>query len=162
MPPDSAVVKDLARRMVLAAAPEERYTFGSVSDRYLADPDGFGRGSRGSGRLGIDPTGVAVVLVAPVALAAASEVVKYVAETVVKSVVDRASEATRLRVRRVLRLAGGDPPDGEERVALTVEQRQQVYEIVINVARRARVAEDKAELMAAAVVGQLQLPRDDS
>jgi hypothetical protein len=155
---ESAVVKDLARRMVLAAAPEERHTFGPVSDRYLADPDRFGRGRRGSGRLGFDPTGVAVVLVAPVALAAAMAAVEYVVESVAKAAVERTTEATRRVVRRIFGLAAddGDTP----RVPLGPEQLREVYEIVVGAARSAGLPDDTAELMAGAVVGQMQLPKE--
>jgi hypothetical protein len=147
---------DLARLLIMEVAPEEQELFGVVSDAYHRDPEGFAK--PGAGRdemLGFGIEAVAA-LMTPVALAAVTEVVKYlVAE--VGNAVGVQTWLKRL-LRRKQRPAGGTAAaTAEPGPVLTLDAAQlaRVREIVLDKCREVGAPEDRSLLLADGVVGAL-------
>lgn len=170
---DEALVSDLALAMlerVAAVEPAqvaaERRAFDVLRAAYFADPRrALGGGDRGGGQLTFGLPGIEELLT-PVLLAASAEVVRYLAE--------RGAAASRRGVRRLLRL----PADGPSAAAgalpgrvqgaadptgtpdptvpeLTADQWDEVRGIVAQaLVRHSRMSPQRAELIAAAVVGE--------
>lgn len=153
------LVTDVARGMLeRAAAVEpvrvaaERRAFDALRAAYFADPErALNGGGSGGGALAFGLPGVEELLT-PVLLAASAEVVRYVA--------DRGAAVTTRGVRRLL---GGRPESPEAVEAadddpapqpLTAEQWAEVRRIVSRaLVRHARMSPQRADLIAAAVVG---------
>lgn len=155
-PVDRRLVTDLAGKMVAAAAPEELPAFGAVSRAYRAGQYAAGRGGSADSPLGFGP-GEVVLLVTPVALAAASRALQDVIDAAVGPAADRGAAAFSRAARRLLCGASGPAArSGEAALVLTAEQRQRVRRIVEDTAVRAGVDHARARLMADAVAGQVQ------
>ncbi|MFC4532571.1 hypothetical protein [Sphaerisporangium dianthi] len=146
---DEVLVADIARTMVAEVRPAELPTFRAVSKAYFADPArSLAGGNGGGGPLRIGDTGI-VLLLTPVALAAATEVAQYLFSETIRPSVRRGGAA----IRRLFRGAGTAAEPAEVPVELTGEQWAQVHRIVVDVAHRCGVEHDMAQVMADAVVG---------
>jgi hypothetical protein len=158
---DQSLVTDVARGMLeraAAAAPQqvaaERRAFEALRTAYFADPRRALEGAdKGGGKLAFGLPGMEELLT-PVLLAASAEVVRYVT--------DRGAAATAKGVRRLLRVRpapGNALPepttDGDQAPpSLTVEQWAEVRRVVSRtLVRHGRMSEQRAELIAAAVIG---------
>lgn len=91
---DEVLVADIARTVIATMAPAEKPIFGALSEAYFADPARAlaGGGERGPLRMG--DMG-AVLLLTPVALAAATEVTQYLVGEVLRPAVARGGSAVR-------------------------------------------------------------------
>ncbi|SCF23399.1 hypothetical protein [Micromonospora chokoriensis] len=156
---DEALVTETARVMldrIGVVEPEqvaaERRVFDVLRMAYFANPARALTGDDGGGQLSFGPPGVEELLT-PVLMAAAAEVVRYLA--------DRGVVLTRAGVRRVLgrpadTSSGADSPvDTPPSAApLTREQWREVREIVMQaLVRHGRMSPHRAALIAAAAVG---------
>lgn len=167
---DDGLVAEVARGMLDRAAvvepaqvAAERRVFDALLEAYFANPRrALGGGDRGGGKLAFGLPGVEELLT-PVLLAAAAEVVRYVA--------DRSAAATATAVRRVLGLTPAQPAAVEARPAdvdrtvapLTAGQWAEVRGIVRQtLIRHGRMAPERADLIAAAVVGDGLTGHDDA
>ncbi len=153
--PDDELVRDLARVMVVEAAPDELPVFPALADAYFADPARALRAPRRRDSRG-DPLefGAAevVVLVTPVAIAVASGVVQDLAAELARNAATRVTQA----VRRLLRLADGERAQpGEVGLALTGERCAEIRANVFDTAVAYGLSQDEAGLLADAVVGRL-------
>jgi hypothetical protein len=150
--PDDLVAA-LARATVERAAPEELPLFGPMSEAYLADPSSLRDGKKRDEMLGFG-IDAAVVLVTPVALQVARDVLGYLHE----QLRERAREAGDSAIDRVIaRIVGkgGDDAEGEDVPDLTDEQLQQVRTLALEKARTLKLSESKAALLADSLVGSL-------
>jgi hypothetical protein len=155
------LVYDLAKTIVAQVAPAELPTFGATSRAYFADPEWAAtiRHSRG-GPLGFGTSDV-VLLVAPAALVAMTEVARYLAKEVAGPALKRGGATAAGAVRRLFKPDADEqqPSDGPTALAgLTPDQWAAVKDIVVEVARLHRVPEDTAQLMGHAAVGMGQDP----
>ncbi|MEV7968165.1 hypothetical protein AB0O34_19575 [Sphaerisporangium sp. NPDC088356] len=145
---DRTLVADLARIMVAEVRPAELPMFRPMSEAYFADPErSLAGGDGGGGPLRIGETGL-VLLLTPVALAAAEEVTKYLFGEAIRPALVRGGAA----VRRLFGI-GGRPGKSETAVRLTDEQWAHVHRIVEDVAVRFGHGQDVAQVMADTVVG---------
>lgn len=158
VPTDDALVEALARSAVEQVAPEELPLFRATSEAYFADPASLEQ--RGSGD---DPLGfgvdAALVLVSPVALQVAREVIDFVAAKLRESAEEEGESAIK---RLVARLVHGndkneDTDEGEQPAELTDEQLEQVRSVALEKARELKLSDAKATLLADSLVGSLAL-----
>ncbi|MFY1594789.1 hypothetical protein [Micromonospora sp. WMMD737] len=148
---DRSLLVDLARPLVEQFSPAETELFPLLSEAHFADPRAYGRsGSRRSDPLGFGLPEV-LVLLTPVALAAMTEVVRYVVERGMR----RGQQVTAVALRRVFR---DEPPAVDAPpIELTSAEWAEVRRIVERVAVRGGVEPARAALIADAVVGQGRL-----
>jgi hypothetical protein len=160
---DDALVAQLARSAVSETAPEELPLFRATSQAYFEDPDALKKQGSGDQMLGFGVE-AALVLVTPVALDVARDVLNFVLEQVRAQAREHGKEAIERFTDKLLERAGGggeEPPAGTaaatagEPPELTDEQLEQVRALALEKATQLKLAPDKAELLADSLVGSL-------
>ncbi len=152
-------VAALARAAVERAAPEELPLFRATSEAYLRDPASLEQRGGRDEMLGFGVE-AAAVLVTPVALSVARDVLVFLGEQVRRVARKEGEGAVDKLVDRV---AGrdGDEPQAEAAPAepppldLTDEQLEQVRAIALEKAKLLKLPDAKAELLADSLVGSL-------
>jgi len=158
---DDALVAKLARSAVSRTAPEELPLFRATSEAYFEDPDALKRQRSGDEMLGFGVE-AAMVLVTPVALNVARDVLNFVLEQVRAQAREHGKEAIEGFTDRLLKhVSGGDeagapaPAGAAGTPDLTEEQLEQVRTLALEKAQQLKLAPDKAELLADSLVGSL-------
>jgi hypothetical protein len=157
VPGDQELIRQVARDVVAATAPEELPLVRPMADEYF-------RGGRGPARSGDDLLGsgleTVVVLLTPVVFPVVAAVLDALTERVAEVAVTRGENGARRVLRAVLRrgtpaelAAAGDPRP------LTAEQLDTVRAIAYEKACQLGLEPPKAELLADAVRGRLSGPR---
>jgi len=166
---DDELVVALARATVERAAPEELVIFPAASEAYLAGQDPAKR-TRGDPMLGFGIES-AVVLLTPVALTVAKDVLGFLRAQLKKQAEEHGDEAFDWLFNKLLG-RGGEGRDDEPAAAegsgstgaaeepapppeLTDEQLAQVHALAIEKAKQLRLSDDKAALLADSLVGSL-------
>ena len=165
---DDALVASLARTAVAQAAPEELPLFRATSQAYFDDPEALKRQGSGDQMLGFGVE-AALVLVTPVALSVARDVLNFVVEQVRgqarehgKDLIDRLAD--RLVNRDGKAAAPAEPPPAQaatesppepEPAGLTDEQLEQVRALALEKAGQLKLSPEKAALLADSLVGSL-------
>lgn len=168
---DDALVVALARATVERAAPEELVIFPAASEAYLEGQDPA-KATRGDPMLGFG-VDTAVVLLTPVALTVAKDVLGFLRVQFQKQLDEHGGEAVDWLVDKLLRRDADTPaasePDAEappatdeappaepgEELELTDEQLEQVRALALDKAKLLKLSDAKAELLADALVGSL-------
>ena len=154
-PSDDALVEALARSAVEQVAPEELPLFRATSEAYFADPSSLEQGRSRDDMLGFG-VDAALVLVSPVALQVAKEVIGFVVAQFREAAAEEGEGAIkRLVVVHLLVLVPVDEPCDEPVPELTDEQLQQVRTLALEKARSLRLSDTKATLLADSLVGSL-------
>jgi len=151
-----AVVADLARQLVVESAPEELPLFGATSEAYFESPEKTleRRGDKDE-MLGFGVE-AAVILLTPVALDVAKRVVLFLASEFQDAAKKESGQAIGDFVHGLFhRKEAKAEPEKEAPPALTSDQLHEVREIAFARARQLDLPEDRAGLLADAVVGSL-------
>ena len=161
---DDALVASLARSAVAEAAPEELPLFRATSQAYFDDPEALKRQGSGDQMLGFGVE-AALVLVTPVALSVARDVLNFVVELVRgqarehgKDLIDRLADRLVNRDGKPEAPAGPPPvPAATESppAGLTDEQLEQVRTLALEKAEQLKLSPEKAALLADSLVGSL-------
>jgi hypothetical protein len=142
------------------AAPEELPLFGPISDAYRADPKALDSGKQRDAMLGFG-VDAAVVLVTPVALQVARDVLGFLHEQLRKRAREHGEGAIDRILERIVGKKDEEPsaaaaPAAAEPVPeLTDEQLGQVRALAFEKARSLKLSEERAELLADSLVGSL-------
>ena len=170
---DDALVVALARATVERAAPEELVIFPAASEAYLQGQDPS-KATRGDPMLGFG-VDAAVVLLAPVALTVAKEVLGFLRVQLKKHAEERGDDAVDWLINRLFSgkdeepsatapadaaasapapadACGVEPADDIE---LTDEELEQVRALALEKAKQLKLPDAKAELLADSLVGSL-------
>ncbi len=163
---DDELVVALARSAVEKAAPEEMVIFPAASEAYLEGQDPSKK-TRGDPMLGFGVDS-AVLLLTPIALTVAKDVLGFLRVQLKKQADEHADEGFDWLVAKLFRRgddkkaaepgadASATPP--AEPVAppeLSDEQLEQVRQLAIEKAKQLKLPDDKAELLADSLVGSL-------
>jgi hypothetical protein len=156
---DEALVRDLARKVLREAAPEELSLLRPASERYFADPEKALRKRRQEQEL-LGFGGEAVVaLLTPIVLTVATEVLTHLATEFARDAGSRGVATIRAALRRMFRL---EPPsigtDSSDVPSITPEQLGMVRQRAFDRAVALDLPETKANLLADALVGSLAPP----
>jgi len=154
---DDELAVALARSAVERAAPEEMVIFPAASEAFLEGDDPAKR-TRGDPMLGFGVES-AVVLLTPVALTVAKDVLGFLREQLKKQADEHGDEAFDWLVKKIFR-RGDDKKDESPAAAaapaeLTDEQLEEVRKLAIEKAKQLKLPKDKAELLADSLVGSL-------
>jgi hypothetical protein len=164
---DDELVVALARATVERAAPEEMVLFPAASEAYLEGHDPT-KTTRGDPTLGFGVES-AVILLTPVALNVAKDVLGFLRVQLKKQADEHADEVFDWLVTKLLRRGDDKKPAAEVAAApapvpaeapadtaeLTDEQLEEVRELAIEKAKQLKLPKDKAELLADSLVGSL-------
>lgn len=152
---DDARVTTLARAAVERAAPEELPLFRATSEAYLRDPTALEQRGGKDELLGFGVE-AAAVLVTPVALSVARDVLVFLGDQI-RRVARKEGEAAVDRI--VDRAAGRDEeaaaPAPDRPAELTDEQLEQVRALALEKAKLLKLPDAKAALLADSLVGSL-------
>jgi hypothetical protein len=152
---DDALVEALARSAVERVAPEELPLFKATSEAYFSDPAALARTRSGDDMLGFG-VDAALVLVSPVALQVAKDVIGFVVAQLRESAREEGEGAIKRLVARLVHRDEDEEKDGDEPVPeLTDEQLEQVRTLALEKARSLRLSDAKATLLADSLVGSL-------
>jgi hypothetical protein len=154
---DDVLVAELARTAVERAAPEELPLFRPTSEAFFADPTALERREGRDDMLGFGVDS-ALVLLTPVALAVARDVVDFVVAQVRSRLHDEGESAVQGALDRLFRRGDRQKPDtaaAEADAELTDEELGRVRTIALEKARQLRLSPDRAVLLADAIVGGL-------
>lgn len=149
--PEDELAAELARAAVARAAPHEMRIFNAVSAAYLKNPERALDQRSKDEMLGFGLESLAVLT--PYALAIAKPVVLFLLGEVAK----HATESSREAVVRLVRRLFGRRDEQPEVQPLSPEQLTRVRELALGKARELDLEEEKAALLADAMVGSLVL-----
>ena len=153
---DDALVAALARASVERAAPEELPLFRATSEAYFDDPSALDRPKSRDDMLGFG-VDAAVMLVTPVALAVARDVIEFIG-TQLRARAEKEGEGAIDRVLDRLLRRDDEPaatPAATGPAELTDEQLEQVRTLALEKAKQLKLSDAKAELLAESLVGSL-------
>jgi len=153
---DDALVAALARASVERAAPEELPLFRATSEAYFDDPSALERPKSRDDMLGFG-VDAAVMLVTPVALAVARDVIQFIG-TQLRARAEKEGEGAIDRVLDRLLRRDDEPvatPAAAGPAELTDEQLEQVRTLALEKAKQLKLSDAKAELLAESLVGSL-------
>lgn len=164
------LIAELARGAVREVAPRELPRFRLTSAAYFEDPERvLAAEAEGDLLLGFGD-GPTVQFLTPIVLAVSTQVVRFLADEVGKSLKEESPAAIQEVVKRMLKrfrpadgaVRGGEarPADEASREAsaqttptLTLEQLARLREVAYETARRMSLAESKASLLADSIIG---------
>ena len=156
---DDELAVALARSAVERAAPEELVIFPAASEAFL-EGDDPSKKTRGDPMLGFGVES-AVILLSPVALTVAKDVLGFLRDQLKKQADEHGDEAFDWLVKKLLR-RGDDKKDeapgataAPAPAELTDEQLEEVRKLAIEKAKQLKLPKDKAELLADSLVGSL-------
>ena len=150
-----ALVAALARAAVEKAAPEELPLFRATSEAYFENPQALEQ-KRGKDEMlgfGVD---AALLLVTPVALQVARDVIGFLGEQLRERAREQGEGAIDRVIARLVNRNGGDG-DAEPVEELTDEQLEQVRALAIKKGRALKLSDERATLLADSLVGSLAL-----
>ena len=150
---DDELAVALARSTVERAAPEEMVIFPAVSEAFLEGQDPT-KQTRGDPMLGFGVES-AVVLLTPVALTVAKDVLGFLRVQLKKQADKHGEDAFDWLAAKLLRRDDDDKKEPAEVPQLTDEQLEEVRRLAIEKAKQLKLADDKAELLADSLVGSL-------
>ena len=154
VPSDDALVEALARSAVEQVAPEELPLFRATSEAYFADPSSLEQGRSRDDMLGFG-VDAALVLVSPVALQVAKEVIGFVVAQFREAAAEEGEGAIKRLVARLVHRDENGKDEQEAVPELTDEQLEQVRALALEKARSLKLSDTKATLLADSLVGSL-------
>ncbi len=152
---DRDLVVELSRDLVASLAPEEMTVFRSVSVAFYETPRRLSSESKDD-MLGFGAED-AVVLLTPVVLSVMGQVVDFLRSEIAKALPQVVSNVADEGIRGLFRKFHGRDEAASAVPALTEEQLFRVRSIAFEKARQSRITENRARLLADAVVGSLVL-----
>jgi hypothetical protein len=142
----------LARAAVEQAAPEELPLFPAASEAYREGKDLTAESGDEMLGFGVD---AAVVLLTPVALTVAKDVLGFLREQLAKQAAKHGESMIDRLVDRLLRRDDETPAAEPVAAELTDEQLDQVRDLALQKARQLKLPDAKAKLLADSLVGSL-------
>ena len=159
-PAESTLISELARDTVQQVAPQELPRFRATSQAYFADPERVLKGEKGKDQMLGFGTGAEMSFLTPIILAVTTQVFRFVADEVARSCREESPVVIHDLVKRLFtrfRSAEADetPSTPPAPPPLTREQLMRIRQLAYDEARRLRLAEAKAGLLADSLVGGL-------
>jgi len=146
-----ALVAALARATVEKAAPEELPLFNATSEAYFTDPKALERSGGKDEMLGFG-VDAAVVLLTPIALTIAKDVIGFLGEQLRARAREQGEGAIDKLIARFVK---SDDGAAEPELDLTDEQLEQVRALAIEKGRALKLSDARATLLADSLVGSL-------
>jgi hypothetical protein len=150
-----ALVAALARATVEKAAPEELPLFRATSEAYFEDPKALEQSGGKDEMLGFG-VDAAMVLMTPVVLQVAKDVIGFLGEQLRERAREQGEGAIDRVIARLVNRNGGEG-EAEPVEELTDEQLEQVRALAIKKGRALKLSDERATLLADSLVGSLAL-----
>jgi hypothetical protein len=152
---EDALVAQLARSAVTQTAPEELPLFRPTSEAYFDDPTSLEQRGPDDQMLGFGVE-AAAVLITPIALKVARDVVNFIVEQVRGHAREAGKDAIDSIADRVLKKDGDEAePVAPAEIELSDEELEEVRALALEKAKLLKLPPDKAQLLADSLVGSL-------
>jgi hypothetical protein len=158
--PDRVMVEEFAKQVLADVAPEELAIFDETAQEYHEDPQGV---LSASGRDEAVGFGLDIALLTPYVLAVSGPVLAYLLKTVSDAAKKESQPLIAEWVHRLFRRGHGDEK-GEEKTkadepeaTISPEEAAQVREVALARAHDLKLPDEKARLLADAIVGGLNV-----
>ena len=148
-----SMVEELARLALGKVAPEELLLFEVTAAQYFADPEAALNPRRRDEALGF---GLDLAMLTPYVLAVVTSCLGFLVKTVAETAT---SEATKPAIGDMLRRLARRDQDSKRPVQLSSEQAEGVRTIAFGRAKDLGLSEERARVLADAVVGGLHVAR---
>ncbi len=153
---DKELITELARDVVSQIAPQELPLLRANSEAYFKDPQKALQSQPAKDEMLGFGAGDAVVMLTPIVLATLNEVVIFVGAEVKKSAQGEGAAWIQQAIKALFNKFRQPEADHKKKAAaLTAEQLAQVRKIAFNKARQLKLSEDRAKILAEAIVGNL-------
>ncbi len=160
--PDRALVEEFAKQVLGEVAPEELAVFDETAQEYHEDPQGV---LSASGRDEAVGFGLDIALLTPYVLAVSGPVLAFLLKTVGDAAKKESQPLIADWVHRLFRHSHGDkkpesdqkPDPDEPEAILSPEEAEQVREVALARAHDLKLPDEKARLLADAIVGGLNV-----
>ena len=153
---NNQLIADVTRDIIAQTAPQELPLFRAISEAYIKDPDRVLNPQTSKEEKLSFGVGDAVTILTPIALAAVTEVLKYIGERLVKTAKEEGAEVASNTVKRLFKKFQSEERDCFKSTPyLSQEHMIQIRRIVLEKARQLRLSEAQSEMLADAVVGSL-------
>lgn len=156
--PDRALVEEFAKQVLVDVAPEELAIFDETAEEYHQDPRGV---LSATGRDEAVGFGLDIALLTPYVLAVAGSVVTYLLGTIGDAAKKESTPVITDLVHRLFRRGPDDqeppPRAGSPKASLSSEQAAQVRKVALARAHDLKLPDEKARLLADAIVGGLNV-----
>jgi hypothetical protein len=155
--PYDVLIDDFSSSLITELAPEEMPLYRPISEDYFKNPQRvLDEQSAKDDVLGFGATEVGMLLT-PVVLAVMTEVVTFIVTEVKKSLKEEGADVIQNVVRRLFRKQPAAATQAASEPALSAEQVSQIHAIAFEQARKLRLSEPRAKLLADAVAGSLMV-----
>lgn len=148
-------VSELSRDLVSEVAPQELPLFRAASEAFYKDPENLTAERPATDDMLGFGTGEAVALLTPVIIAVSQQVVLFVMEQVKKSGEEQGATLINETVKKMFKKFRPARKDGP--VPLDSEQLAQVRKMALKQALELKLSEQRARLLADAIVGRLAI-----
>jgi hypothetical protein len=154
--PDRAMLEEFAKQVLADVAPEELAVFDETAQEYHEDPEGV---LSASGRDEAVGFGLDIALLTPYVLAVAAPVLAYLLRTVSDAAKKESQPLIAEWVHRLFRHGRSDTlaEPHETEPTITPEEAAQVREVALARAHDLKLPDEKARLLADAIVGGLNV-----
>jgi hypothetical protein len=153
--PDRDLVEEFAKQVLADVAPEELAIFDETAEEYHQDPQGV---LSAEGRDEAVGFGLDIALLTPYVLAVAGAVVSFLVDTIGDAAKEESKPVISDWVHRLFRRGHSDEKAHEEPAAnLSPEQAAQVRQVALARAHDLKLSDEKARLLADAIVGGLNV-----
>jgi hypothetical protein len=158
--PDRVLVEEFAKQVLAGLAPEELAIFDETAEEYHQDPRGVLSASGRDESVGF---GLDIALLTPYVLALSGPVLAYLVKTVSDAAKKESQPLIADWVHRLFRRGHGDEKGDEDKkpdepeVTISREEAAQVREVALARAHDLKLPDDKARLLADAIVGGLNV-----
>ena len=162
--PDRVLVEDLAKQVLADVAPEELAIFDETAEEYHQDPRGV---LSAAGRDEAVGFGLDIALLTPYVLAMTGAVLTYLVNTVATAAKKESEPLIADWVHRLFRRDHGeqepaqrgteDPPADTAAVRLSADEVEQVRKVALARAHDLELPDERARLLADAIVGGLNV-----
>jgi hypothetical protein len=157
-PAEQEIIAEIAREQVAELAPDELPLFRPTSEAYFKDPDKTLKPQSGRDEVLGFGAQAALTFLTPIVLAVVTEVVTFLVAEIGKSLKEEGRVAVGQIVKGLFkRFRGPDAPatPAPAIATLTPDQLAQVRKVAYDKARTLNLTEDRAALLADALVGSL-------
>jgi hypothetical protein len=153
--PDRDLVEELAKQVLADVAPEELAVFDETAEEYHQDPQGV---LSAEGRDEAVGFGLDLALLTPYVLAVAGAVVTFLVNTIGDAAKKESKPVIADWVHRLFRRGQDDvEAQSEPQANLSLEQAARVREVALARAHDLKLSDEKARLLADAIVGGLNV-----
>ncbi|MCI0561125.1 MAG: hypothetical protein MN733_21785 [Nitrososphaera sp.] len=152
---ETQLIGDIARDLVTQIAPEELPLFRPIREAYFKDPKKTLKGQAGKDEMLGFGVGDAAILITPIVLGVATDVVKYIGEQLLQTIKQEGATLATEALKKLFKKFRTPAENEEETLALGAEQITTIRQLAFERARQLKLPEAQAENLADSIADSL-------